>query len=112
MARSQEAARGLGRGPVGPRLDAEWTAPQAAALREPGTAGEAGGGTKPTPPRGRSNATVFAAGPLNRRRGLGENEAPPPADVTARCVGRRRSSRFRRRLAAAPCGAATFRPVA
>ena len=35
----------------------------------------------------------------SRRRGLDEHEAPPPAGVTARCVGRWRSSRFRRRLA-------------
>src|SRR5581483_10673601 len=35
----------------------------------------------------------------SRRRGLDEHEAPPPAGDTARCVGRWRSSRFRRRLA-------------
>jgi len=45
-----------------------------------------------------------------------ESGTPPPAGVTARCVGRWRSSRFRRRLAAGPRrvagGAATLRPVA
>jgi DeoD family purine-nucleoside phosphorylase len=35
----------------------------------------------------------------SRRRGLDEHEAPPPPGETARCVGRLRSSRFRRRLA-------------
>src|SRR5690348_5339197 len=51
-----------------------------------------------------------------RRRDPVENEIPPPAGVTARCVGRWRSSRFRRRLAAGPWDVlrapATLRPVA
>src|SRR5579859_5942392 len=54
--------------------------------------------------------------PMLRRRDPDENEIPPPAGVTARCVGRWRSSRCRRRLAAASWDVlrapATLRPGA
>ncbi len=51
-------------------------------------------------------------GTASRRRGPGEDGAPSPAGVTARCVSRRRSSRFRRRLAIPLGGAITIRPIA